>query len=379
MQELTQEDRELLRDTAARFFTERAPLAALRKLRDDRDPVGFDRELWREMAEMGWAGILLSEADGGVDFGYAALGSILEQSGRTLAASPLVSTALLGARIVASAGDSAQRTALLPGVAQGETVLALAHDERARHAPHSIATTARGTAAGYVIDGTKTFVLDGHVADYLIVVARTSGDIDERAGLSLFLVPAGSAGLGIRRATIVDGRNAATVTFDNLELPVSALIGPADAGYDILEPVLDGARAGIAAEMLGTGLEAFDRTIEYLKVREQFDVPIGSFQALKHRAAEMYCEIELARSAIYAALDACDSGDPASAELASLAKTKACEMLELVTNEAVQMHGGIGMTDAADIGLFLKRARVAQQILGDALYHRDRYAALIGI
>lgn len=374
MQTLTPEDLELLRDTANRFFSDEMPLSTLRRLRDNVDATGFDRERWRDMAEMGWTGILVGEADGGIDFGYAALGVILEQSGRTLAASPLVSTALIGAPLIAALASGQQRTAVLGDVIAGNCILALALDETTRHAPDQIATTATAGDQGYTLNGEKTFVLDGHIADHLIVAARTSG-----AGISLFLVDPDTAGITRRRTIMVDGRNAANITFTNVALPAAALLGAPDLAAPQLEAILDGARAGLAAEMLGTALEAFDRTIEYLKVREQFGVPIGSFQALKHRAAEMYCEIELARSATYAALDALDARSDDTAELASLAKTKACEMLELVSNEAVQLHGGIGMTDAADIGLFLKRARVAQQCFGDALFHRNRYADLIGI
>lgn len=379
MQNLTGEDRELLRDTASRFFDERAPIAAMRELRDKQDPSGFDRALWREMAEMGWAGILLEEDDGGIDFGYSAFGDILECSGRTLTAAPFISTVLLGAKLVERAGNVDQRAALLPAVAAGEMILAVALDERPRHAPQSVGTSARATESSFIINGKKIFVIDGHVADKLIVVARSSGALDDREGLSLFCVDAADPNITITRANMVDGRNAASIEFNNLEVPADALLGSLGDGFAIIEPVLDGARAGIAAEMLGVGLEAFERTIEYLKVREQFGAPIGSFQALKHRAAEMYCEIELARSSTFAALEALDCGDDSAAELASLAKTKACEMLELVSNEAVQMHGGIGMTDEADLGLFLKRARVAQHTLGDADFHRDRYAQLLGL
>lgn len=379
MQTLTAEDLELLRDTASRFFTDEMPLESLRRLRDNVDATGFDRDRWRDMAEMGWTGILLEEADGGIDFGYAALGVIVEQSGRALAASPLVSTALIGAPLLAACANEAQRTAVLGEVVAGDCILALALDETARHAPNHITTTATANGGGFVISGEKIFVPDGHIADRLIVAARTSGEPRSRDGISLFLVDPANAGVTRRRTIMVDGRNAANISFANVAVPADALLGSHDTAAAHLERVLDGARAGLAAEMLGTGLEAFDRTIEYLKVREQFDAPIGSFQALKHRAAEMYCEIELARSATYAALDALDARSDDAAELASLAKTKACEMLELVSNEAVQMHGGIGMTDAADIGLFLKRARVAQQYLGDALFHRNRYADLIGI
>jgi alkylation response protein AidB-like acyl-CoA dehydrogenase len=376
MSELTAEDLELLRDTAARFFDEQMPITALRTLRDEGDETGFDRSQWREMAEMGWAGILLDESYGGTALGYAALGVILEESGRTLAASPLVSTVLLGAQAIARAGSIAQREDLLPGVTSGTTILALAHEESTRHAPHQIATRAVKSGDNYVLKGRKIFVLDGHVADHLIVVARNNGENDDREGISLFLVAANAPGIKRNRTILVDGRNAANIEFSDV---TASALGTIGNGFDILEPILDGARASLAAEMLGTANEAFDQTIEYLKVREQFGAQIGSFQALKHRAAEMYCEIELARASAYAALAEIDADGPESAQLASIAKTKACDMLELVSSEAVQMHGGIGMTDAADAGLFLKRARVAQQIFGDALYHRDRYANLIGI
>jgi len=376
MSELTAEDLELLRDTAARFFDEQMPITALRTLRDEGDETGFDRSQWREMAEMGWAGILLDESYGGTALGYAALGVILEESGRTLAASPLVSTVLLGAQAIARAGSIAQREDLLPGVTSGTTILALAHEESTRHAPHQIATRAVKSGDNYVLKGRKIFVLDGHVADHLIVVARNNGENDDREGISLFLVAANAPGIKRNRTILVDGRNAANIEFSDV---TASALGTIGNGFNILEPILDGARASLAAEMLGTANEAFDQTIEYLKVREQFGAQIGSFQALKHRAAEMYCEIELARSSAYAALAEVDANGPESAQLTSIAKAKACDMLELVSNEAVQMHGGIGMTDAADAGLFLKRARVAQQIFGDALYHRDRFANLIGI
>jgi acyl-CoA dehydrogenase len=178
---------------------------------------------------------------------------------------------------------------------------------------------------------------------------------------------------------MVDSRNAARLRFERVRVPAEALLGTADAAFPALDHALDGARAGLAAEMLGGIQEAFERTLAYLKLRRQFGVPIGSFQALKHRAAQMFCEIELTRSAVLAALAALDAGDGDAALLASLAKARACDTFELVSNEAVQMHGGIGMTDAEEIGFFMKRARVAQQTFGDAGFHRARYAALRGI
>ena len=291
----------------------------------------------------------------------------------------MLSTAVLSAPVIASAGNAAQFAEVLTRAAAGDHILALAHEEASRHAPHCIATRADRDDDGYVINGRKTFVLDGHVADDLIVVARTGGGNDDREGLTLFLVAAATPGIRRTRTNMVDARNAARIELTQVAAAADAVIGTPGRGFEILEPILDGARAAVAAEMLGTGQEAFDRTIEYLRVWEQFGAPIGSFQALKHRAAEMYCEIELARSAVYGALAAVEANEEGAAQLASAAKAKACEMLELVSNEAIQMHGGIGMTDAADIGFFLKRARVTQQILGDALYHRDRYATLIGL
>ncbi len=376
MNHLSIEDLELLTDTANRFYTEKSPISAMRQLRDEEDSTGFDRSLWREMAEMGWAGILLDETHNGTNLGYRALGVILEQSGRTLAASPFLSTVLLGGQVLARADISSQHDEILSSVASGKIILSLAHEESSRHTPSTIDTSAKVENDDFILNGKKVFVLDGHIADYLIVVARIESADETETSMSLFLVNSNTNGVMRKRTVLVDGRSAANIEFHNAE---ATLIGTAGKGYEVLEPVLDGGRAAIAAEMLGTGAEAFERTIEYLKVREQFGEKLGAFQALKHRAAQMYCEIELARSAVYGALEAVDNGDPETPQLCSIAKAKACEMLELVSNEALQMHGGIGMTDASDIGLFLKRARVAQQILGDALYHRERFAKLVGL
>lgn len=375
---LSDDEIELLRDTAKRYFEDTMPVEAFRALRDAGDADGFDRDRWREMAEMGWAGILVPEAHGGSESGYTALGAVLEQGGRTLAASPLLGTALLGAAALAHAAPAAGGP-LLERLAAGDCLLALALEEGPRHAPYRVTTRAERNGDGFVVNGRKTFVLDGHVADRLLVVARTSGEAGNRDGLTLLLVDAGAPGVGIERLPLVDARPAANVTFEAVNVDGAALLGTEGEGAAVLDAVLDAGRAGVAAELLGIGQEAFDRTVEYLKVREQFDAPIGSFQALKHRAAEMFCELELARSAVYGALAALDAGAEDAAELASVAKAKACDMAALVTTEAIQMHGGIGMTDAADVGLFLKRARVLDQVFGDAAFHRDRYATLLGL
>ena len=368
----------LIRDTAFDFFSKRSPVTALRKLRDDQDALGFSLPLWRQMAELGWAGILVPEAWGGSGFGMLGMGQVMEAAGGSLAATPLLATALIGASALALAGSPAQQEAHLPALAEGTRFLALALEEGPHHAPQRIATKAMRDGGGFRIEGAKRFVLDAHIAHLLIVAARTAGAIDERAGVSLFLVPADAPGVTRTRTPFVDSRNAGTVAFDGVALGADTLLGPLDGGADVLEAVLDRARAGLAAEMLGSAAEAFQRTVQYLKDRKQFGVPIGSFQALKHRAAQMFCEVELARSAVIAALSALDGGGNEAAALVSLAKAKVGDAFFLVSNEGVQMHGGIGMTDEHEIGFFLKRARVAQASFGDSAFHRERYAALMG-
>ena len=303
---------------------------------------------------------------------------MLEASGRTLTASPLIATALVGASALDLAGSAEQKAGHLPGLVAGETLFALALEEFPHHAPNRIATTATGSRTGFVLNGDKTFVLDGHVADTLIVVARTAGKRTERAGITLFLVPADAPGITRRRNRMLDSRNAASIRFHNVAVGAGAVLGPIDDGADALEAVLDRACAGLAAEMLGSAAEAFDRTLQYLKDRRQFGVAIGSFQALKHRAAQMFCEIEATRSAVLAACAAIDERANDAPSLASLAKAKASDTLRLCGDEGIQMHGGIGMTDEHEIGFFLKRARVAEASFGNAAFHRDRYASLMG-
>ncbi|WP_428530583.1 acyl-CoA dehydrogenase family protein [Rhodopila sp.] len=364
------EEARLVRDTALDFFRQRSPVTALRKLRDSNDADGFSRDLWRQMADLGWTGFLVGEDDGGSGFGMTGLAQVMEASGRSLAATPLMSTALLGASLLALAGSERQKADYLQPLLAGEHIVALALEETSRHAPDRIALSAEPDGAGYRLSREKGFVLDGHVADTLIVAARTGG------GVTLFLVPGEAA---IRsRLIMVDSRNAARIRLDNVTVGAEAVLGRVDGGGDVLDLTLDRARAGLAAEMLGSAQEAFDRSVQYLKDRKQFGVAIGSFQALKHRAAQMFCELEMTRSAALAAVSSLDrNGNDASA-LASLAKFKANETLFLCANEAVQMHGGIGMTDEHEIGFFLKRSRVAQASFGDSRFCRDRYARLSG-
>jgi len=285
---------------------------------------------------------------------------------------------LLGANALLLAGNGPLKKDLLHAVSKGGLVLALALQEGPHHAPYQVAATATPTRDGYTLSGNKTFVQDGHVADRLVVVARTSGKSGERDGLSLFLVPKSARGLTVTRTTMVDGRNSANLELRDVEVDKSSLIGTLGRGADVLDPVLDRATIGLSAELLGTITEAFERTVNYLKARKQFGVPIGSFQGLKHRAAEMFTQVELSRSIVLDALRAIDEKRPDLPVLASVAKARVSDTAFLVGNEAVQMHGGIGVTDEEEIGLFLKRARVAELTFGDGAYHRARFAALSG-
>ncbi len=377
MQLVLTEDQELLAKTARDFVAERSPVARVRALRDSRDETGFSRELWQEMAELGWVGILLPEAHGGAGLGLAELAVVLESLGRTLAPEPFLSTVLLGSQALLLGGTDAQRKEWLPEVAAGRRLLTLAWQEpHAGFERHVVATRAEKDGEGWVLTGDKLQVPDGHVADALVVSARTYGPDRDPDGVTLFLLPRDARGLSVTRQRLIDSRNAALLHLDHVRVAQDAVVGEVNRGGELLEQVLDRACAGLCAEMLGSMSEASDRTLRYLKDRVQFGVPIGSFQALKHRAARMFMEIELARSAVMAATRALDEGSDDAAGLVSLAKARCSDAFVHVANEAVQMHGGIGVTDEHEIGFFLKRARVAEMSCGDAAWHRDRWARL---
>ena len=373
------EEQTLLKDSAKDLMTAAAPVTQFRALRDAKDELGYSKHLWTQMVDMGWAGICIPEEFGGLDFGFHGLGIVLEETGRTLAASPLVASILVSASAVALGGNETQKKQLLPKLAEGTLLMALALDETAHFSPHRIATRAESSAGGYKINGAKAFVLDGHIADTLIVATRTSGSTHDRQGITLFLVDRAAAGVEVTRTQMVDNRNAAKITFTDVSVDASAILGELDRGADILDPVLDRAALGMAAEMLGASLEVFERTLAYLKERTQFETKIGSFQSLQHRAVDMYCNLELSKSLLIDALSALDEGRDADLPaLASSAKAQLCETLHQISSEGVQMHGGIGMTDEHEIGFFLKRARVAEKTFGDAGYHYDRLATLNG-
>jgi acyl-CoA dehydrogenase len=372
------EDQLMFRDAAKRFTAERAPVAQLRKLRDDNDATGFSPALWKEMADMGWAGVLVPEEYGGVAFGYSGAGLIAEEIGRNLSSTPLLSSAVLAVTALVAGADAARRSELLPRLASGELLMAVAVDENSRHAPFRVTTQAVADVDGYVLNGRKTLVLDGHVAEHLIVSARTGGAPEERSGITLFLIDAKAPGVSITRSHVVDSRGVATVELRGVKVASGSVLGKLGEGATVLDAVLDAGRVVLAAELLGVAQESFERTLTYLRERDQFGVKIGSFQALQHRAAHLFCEIELTRSVVLRALQALDGQEANRSTLVSLAKARASEVARIATNEAVQMHGGIGVTDEFDIGFFMKRARAAAETLGDAYFHTDRFAQLAG-
>ncbi len=371
------EEQQMLKDAAKSFLQEQAPVTRFRKMRDA-GKDGWDEALWKEMVEMGWTGILVPEDFGGSGLGYLGIGVVLEEAGRTLAASPLLSTALIGASALVLGGNDAQKSQYLPKIVDGSAIFALAVDEGPHHNPAKTALKAEKAGAGYKLTGKKSYVADGHLANTLIVAARTSGKPGDTQGITLFLVPADAKGVTRTTLKTVDSRGAADIAFQGVEVGADSVLGGVDAGGALLDQVLDRARVGLAAEMLGHSTQSFEITNDYLKTRVQFGQPIGSFQALQHRAAKMFTDIELTRSCVIAALDALDENRNDVAELASVAKARAGDTIHVVSNEMVQMHGGIGMTDAHDAGLYLKRARVQEGLYGSASFHRDRFATLNG-
>ena len=367
------EDEVMMRDMAQGFFSEKAPVTALRELRDNRDETGFDRKLWSEMAAQGFAGIVVPEEHGGVDMGYLAAGLVAEQMGRNLTASPFLSTSILAATALKHGTDE-QKSAWLPKIAAGETVIALALDEGVKHNPRGTTTTAVPSGNGFKLNGAKAMVVDGHVADVVIVVARTSGDEGDADGLSLFLVDPKTAGISTERTVMVDSRNAARIDLDNVEVSGDALLGTLDGGMEVLNSVMAAGRGIAAAELLGAGAQAFEDTVAYIKERKQFGSIIGEFQALQHRSSHLYSELEIARSAVIGALTALDAGDENAEQYCAMAKAKLGSVAKLASQEGVQMHGGVGMTDEYNIGLFMKRIRVLQELMGDAHYHMNEFA-----
>jgi alkylation response protein AidB-like acyl-CoA dehydrogenase len=368
------EEQTMLRDSARDFLADNAPISQLRQLRDSREATGFSRPLWQRFAEMGFTGILVPEALGGTGLGHVEAGVVMEEIGRNLSASPFLASSVVAVTAIRQAGTEAQQAQWLPELAAGKRIATLAVDEHSKHRPDGIALRATKFGDGWRLDGSKTFVVDGHASDWLIVAARSAGSVGDAQGVTLFVVPRDAAGVEVERVAMVDSRPTARVGLNGVMLRESAVLGSADAGGAALQVALDAGRAAAAAELLGLADAAFERTVAYLKERKQFGRLIGEFQGLQHRAAMLYVDIELARAAVLKAQQSLDA-DPAKAAAAvAVAKARAGTSATLAVQEAVQMHGGMGMTDEFDMGLFMKRARVLQELFGDADFHADRLA-----
>jgi alkylation response protein AidB-like acyl-CoA dehydrogenase len=365
------EDQQMLADSAREFMKSEAPVAHLREFRDKNCQDGFSHGLWKQFGEMGFTGILISEADGGLGLGHYEAGIILEEIGRNLSPSPFLTTAVAGVEALNAASQD-MRARWLPGILAGETVLGLAIDEQAKHRPETIEATAERSGNGFRLNGKKQFVIHGASADMIIVAAKTAH------GITLFAVEKDAAGMSMDAVRLVDSAVAAHITFDDVELTADAVIGEVDQGGDILNRMLRAGRIGAAAEAVGVGAGAMDITVTYLKERKQFGQYIGEFQGLQHRAAHLYSEMEIARAVVQKAQQLLDEGAESADMMVSVAKAKAGRATNLSVREGVQMHGGVGMTDEYDIGLYMKRDRTLSEFFGDANYHINRVATMNG-
>lgn len=373
------EEQTMLQDQARSWVTEASPITKFREMRDSGAEIGFSHETWKAICDLGWTGILIPEEYGGSGMDCQTFGVVLEETGRGLTASPLLASGLIGASALLLGGTEDQKKQYLPRIAAGDAIVTLAVDETSQHNPAGVAMKATINGEGFELSGNKLFVMEGAAADALVVAARTSGDVGEVAGITLFIVDADVAGISRQALRTVDARGYADITFDKVSVGADAVLGTVDQGFGLLEAILDRGRAGLAAEMLGTGSEAFDRTLEYLKTRVQFGQVIGSFQSLGHRQATHFMNMEMARSCVEAALTAIDQDGEDVAQLCSLAKCQIGDFLHDMTNDMIQMHGGIGMTDEFDAGFFLKRARATETLLGNQGFHRRRYISFSGI
>jgi len=372
------DEQTLMRDQAKIWASKQAPVNKFRAMRDSCIEQRFDAQTWSEIIEMGWTGILVPEEYGGSDLDYLAFGIVLEELGRHLTASPLFASALVGATALNIAGSDTQKQTFLPKIVDGSEILTLAIDESNQHAPADISLKAQATDAGYRLNGKKGFVLEGMAATTFVVATRTSGEKGDTNGITLFLIPADSLGLKRELISTMDSRGYANISFEGVEVPADAVLGVIDQGWEPLDAILDRARAGLGAEMLGCAAQAFDMTLEYLKTREQFGEVIGSFQALGHRAAALFTGLELARSCAEAALQAIDEEAHNIPQMCSLSKSRLSDYLHEMSTQLIQIHGGIGMTDEFDAGFYLKRARALEGRYGNAGFHRDRYASALG-
>ncbi|WP_150303710.1 acyl-CoA dehydrogenase family protein [Pseudomonas saliphila] len=365
------DEQQQLHDSARDFLAARSPVAVQRRVRDEQIAAGFDPQVWQGMIELGWSAVAFAEDYQGLEFGFGGFAPLFEQLGRHLGASPLLSSVVLCGALMEELASEAQKQELIPKLISGELRLALALEENVRHAPDDIRTTAQLAGDELVLNGHKALVDDALEADAWLVVARL-----EDGSIGLFQVPANSEGARCSARSLIDSRNHAALVLEDVRLAASAQLGSADI-TQALELALDRGRACLAAELLGMAETVFGMTVEYLKTRVQFGAPIGTFQALQHRAARLFTDLQLARSTVMGAFEALEQPGlavPERRRLVSLAKWKCNLAAQRVSNEGIQMHGGIGVTDEYDVGLFLKRIRVAQAALGNSDFHCQRYA-----
>lgn len=372
------DDQTMLADSASQFMAEEGAIKKqLRHWRDTGCKDGFGHELWKQFGEMGFTGILISEDDGGLGMGHVEAGIVLEEIGRNLTPSPFLTSSVLAATALGQGSDDL-RGRYLPGLLTGDSVFAVAIDEGAKHRPERITTRAEKSGNGFKLSGKKDFVIHGASADMIIVAARTSGSDADADGITLFAVPKDASGINHDAVRLVDSSVATHMVLDSVELDGGAVIGEVDGGRDILNRMLNAGRIGAAAEGVGVARGAMDMTVDYLKQRKQFGKLIGEFQALQHRAAHLYSEVEISRAAVIKAQQLLDADAPGAALMVSVAKAKVGQTAGRAVREGVQMHGGIGMTDEYDIGLYMKRDRALQEFLGDVYYHAERVAQISG-
>ncbi len=373
------EEQELLRDTARKFLDGECTTKFVREQMATETAV--TPEFWSKLAEQGWLGINYPEADGGSGLGLTDLVVLMEEVGRAVMPGPFPATVLLGGAAIAEAGSPAQRQEWLPRIAGGEIKATLAVTEpNARWDAAGVTLTAReARGGGYTLSGTKLFVPDAHLADVLVVAARTRDGSTMEDGVSLFLVPNGTAGVSVRVLPSIDEtRKTCEVRFDNVVLPASALLGELHQAWAPVARVIDRAAVALAAEMCGVAQKVLEITVDYAKMRETFGKPIGSYQGVKHKCADMLVDIENAKSLTYYAAWAIDENDPDAVTAASMAKAAASDAGRKVCAAGIQLHGGIGMTWEHDLHLYLKRAKASEIAFGDANWHRERIARLMG-
>jgi alkylation response protein AidB-like acyl-CoA dehydrogenase len=372
------EEQVMLKTSARDFLEKECPKRLVRQMIDDER--GYSPELWKKMAELGWQGLVIPEEFGGAGSSFLDLAVLLEEMGRALLPGPFVSTVVHCARPIAAFGTDEQKRRLLPGIASGNLIMTMAHTETEGGLEASeIAATARNAGSGFVINGRKMFVPDAHAADYFLCVARTKRGSADADGISIFLVDAKAEGIAVRKLRTISGEKLCEMLFNDVSVPASAVLGEVDRGWTIVSGILQEAQVAESAWMTGGARWVLEASVQYACTRVQFGVPIGSFQAIQHKCADMAVEVEGATSAMYYAAWAIAENDPQLPLASSIAKAWCSDTFKHAATNGIQIHGGIGYTWDHDMHLYLKRAKASEVAFGDADYHRERVAHLLNI